>query len=106
MEKKFSPDLERTTPENYINSKQYDRFYSNLILPQFLLIFVYILISVGIFIIVFYASDASSSEHLVGLLPVASVVAMLQFKSFISLLIKSGAYYMSYSKVVMLVNRD
>jgi hypothetical protein len=95
---KFENKGEKVKPEEYLGSTQHKSFKQILMVSQYISLVVYALIATGI-VGVLVIIDSLGSLHTIGLLPVATAIALLQFKSFISLLVRLGAYVDSVLKV-------
>ena len=99
---RFKNRGERVKPEEYLGSSQHKNFYQILMVSQYISLTVYALIATGI-VGVLVIIESLGSLHTIGLLPVATAIALLQFKSFVGLLVRLGAYIGSVSKVAKLI---
>jgi len=98
--KTFRRGKREAATQEYIGSVEHQQFYRILMVPHYISLATYSLIAVGM-VIVLIAIKRFTIEHLeLGLLPIASALALLQFKSFAVLLVRYGAYYSNTTKVV------
>jgi len=94
---KFKNKGTRVKPEDYLGSGQHKNFYQILMVSQYISLTVYVLIATGI-VGVLVIIESLGRLHTIGLLPVATAIALLQFKSFVGLLVRLGAYIESIVK--------
>jgi|GEM_PF-5014847 len=99
---KFKNKGTRVKPEDYLGSGQHKHFYQILMVSQYISLTMYSLIATGI-VGVLVIIESLGRLHTIGLLPVATAIALLQFKSFIGLLVRLGAYIGSVSKAATLI---
>ncbi len=90
--------------DDYIGSLEHKKFYRTLMVPQYITLVSYVLIALGIVAILISVRELKSSTTDLGLLPIASALALLQFRSFVVFLVRYGAYYRSVEKVVSVLN--
>ncbi len=93
----------RVKPEEYIGSNEHQNFYQILMVSQYISLAIYTLIATGIVATLVLIHSFSNNLLNLGLLPVATALALLQFKSFVSLLVRLGAYASNASRVARLV---
>lgn len=103
--KKLKPLLSKVKAVDYVHSEQRLRFYSILMLPQYVIIAIYTLIA---FFVLFLSVAVRSyldggSIHDLGLLLIVSALALMQLKSFVTVLVRSGAYNSSAVKIASLL---
>jgi len=102
-ERTFRPGKRVAAPQEYIGSVEHQKFYRILMVPQYISLVTYILIAVGMVIVLASVKQLETESFELGFLPVASALALLQFKSFAVLLVRYGAYYGNAAKVVALL---
>ncbi|MDI3323039.1 hypothetical protein QKW35_01505 [Pontibacterium granulatum] len=99
----FKLSSERLDPESYVGSEEQQRFYRTLMLPQYITVGSYIFIAAALVAVVVSIKTLSAGDVELGLLPIASALAVVQFRSFVGLLVRFGAYSRNVSKIVALI---
>lgn len=100
---RFKGTGRRIDPEKYIGSNEHQNFYQILMVSQYISLATYTLIATGIVVALILIQSFSENLQTLGLLPVATAIALLQFKSFVSLLVRLGAYSGNASRVAQLI---
>jgi len=101
---RFKYPVKRAKNIEYIGSDEHQKFYRILMLPQYLSLATYGLISVAMVGIVISTQYMSVGGNVgLGLLPIATALALLQFKSFVGLLVRLGVYSGSAYRVANLI---
>lgn len=103
---RFKTTGRRIKPEEYIGSDEHKKFHQILMVSQYITLAVYTLIATSLVVALILIQSFAENLHSLGLLPVATAVALLQFKSFVSLLVRLGAYASSMSKLAQLVKKN
>lgn len=103
--KKLKSTLPKVGANEYIGSGQYVLFRSILMLPQYIIVVVYS--AIAIFLIIFSVFIKNyfeeGSVHGLSFLLVVTALAFLQMKSFVTVLVKLGAYNSSAAKIAKLL---
>ena len=100
----FKPGTRTASLKEYVGSDEHEKFYKILMLPQYIAVVSYTFMAVALVIVVISIRSLASSNIELGLLPIASAVAILQFRAFIGLLVKFGAYTRNAAKIASLIN--
>jgi hypothetical protein len=87
----FKTTVKKVNIDDYFGSDEHKKFHQILMVPHYISLTIFILISIAMVIV---AISLRSSDNLIsfGFLPVATALAILQFKSFVGLLVRIGVY--------------
>lgn len=100
---KFKRAGGRIDPKRYIGSDDHQHFYQILMVSQYISLAIYTLIATSIVAALIFIQTFSESLLSLGILPIATAVAILQLKSFVGLLVRLGAYASNASRIAQLV---
>ena len=87
----FKTTIEKADKYEYFDSEEHKKFHKILMIPHYIALVIFILISIAMVIASIWVS---SSDNLIsfGFLPIATAIAILQFKSFVGLIVRIGVY--------------
>jgi len=77
----------------YVGSDEHDRFYNILLLPQYISVAIFGAVSLLIvFSVVMVKLHVTDSSGFLGILTIATAMAILQMRSFVSVIVRAGAF--------------
>lgn len=98
--KRYRPSKVRTLFPDYLDSEEHTAFYKILIMPNYIGMAMFVMISVGLILSVLAARlYFNGNETYAHILIIATAVAFLQTRSFVGIILRAGAYNRSITKV-------
>lgn len=98
--KRYQPGKARIALQEYLDSEEHLSFYKIMIMPNYIGLAMFTLISVGIILSVMAARVYfDGQETFAHILIIATAVAFLQARSFVGIILRTGAYNRSITKV-------
>lgn len=94
----FKAAVKKIDKYEYFGSDEHKKFHQILMAPSYISLVIFILISI---VMIVAAIWLSSSSNLIsfGFLPIATAIAILQFKSFVGLIVRIGVYSENANRV-------
>lgn len=98
--KRYKPGKARIALPDYLDSEEHQSFYKIMIMPNYIGLAMFTLISGGIIFSVMAAKVYfDGQETFAHILIIATAVAFLQARSFVGIILRTGAYNRSITKV-------
>lgn len=103
--RRMKPLATRSTGVDYLNSAEHRHFHGILMIPQYITIVVYSFMALGVLLFSIFVKGymGGDVDSWLGLLMIITAIAFIQFRSFISVAVRMGAYNSIALRVVPLL---